>query len=134
MEAKTLFYLTYLLTAVPITVWVAHTLSKNGKVFLIDVFRGNESIADAVNRLLVVGFYLINLGYICLWLKIDASVEQMSSGIEMWASKIGCILLVLGVMHLFNVLVFHKLRESRLKENELKEWNQANRAKNLDLA
>jgi hypothetical protein len=123
MEAKTLFYITYLLTAVPLTVWVARTLSKNGQVFLVDVFRGNESIAEAVNRLLVVGFYLVNLGYICLWLKIDMPVTEMSMGIEVWASKIGCILLVLGVMHLFNVLVFHKLRESRLKEAERKELN-----------
>jgi hypothetical protein len=134
MEAKTLFYIIYLLTAVPLTLWVAHTLSKNGRVFLVDVFRGNEGIADAVNRLLVVGFYLINFGYICLWLKIDMPIAELSSGIEVWASKIGCILLVLGGMHLFNIFVFHKLRESRLKETELKEWNQANHAKKFDLS
>ena len=57
-------YVVYLLVAVPLTIWVATTLSRNGRVFLEDVFAGNEGLADAVNRLLVVGFYLLNLGFV----------------------------------------------------------------------
>ena len=62
-------YVAYLLIAVPITVWVASTLSHNGRVFLADVFGSNQELADAVNRLLVVGFYLLNLGFVMLYLR-----------------------------------------------------------------
>jgi hypothetical protein len=121
MEPKTLTYLVYLLIAVPLTVWVARTLSRNGRVFLVDVFSGNGQIADAVNQLLVVGFYLINVGYICLWLRIADAITDTTVAIETLAAKLGLVMLVLGGMHLFNVFVFHKLREKRLAENERKE-------------
>ena len=62
-------YLGYLAISIGLTVWVARTLSKNGRVFLIDSFLGNQELADSVNHLLVVGFYLINVGYISLALK-----------------------------------------------------------------
>lgn len=46
------------------TVWVAQTLVRNGRTFLIDAFHGNVELADSVSHLLVVGFYLINVGYV----------------------------------------------------------------------
>ncbi len=52
-------YVVYLLLSIALTVWVARTLFKNGRIFLVDVFHGNEALADSVNHLLVVGFYLI---------------------------------------------------------------------------
>jgi len=62
-------YIIYLIVSVILTVWVARTLHQRGRVFLIDAFHGNETLADSVNHLLVVGFYLINIGYVTLALK-----------------------------------------------------------------
>ena len=68
MNTITVTYLSYLAISISLTIWVAQTLHKNGRVFLIDVLQGNESLADSVNHLLVVGFYLINLGRLYSWL------------------------------------------------------------------
>ena len=57
-------YLIYLALSIALTIWVARTLHKNGRVFLVDVFHGNETLADSVNHLLVVGFYLVNIGFV----------------------------------------------------------------------
>src|ERR671933_1318506 len=103
-------YLIYIVISVAFTVWVAHTLHKNGRIFLIDVFRGNEALADSVNHLLVVGFYLINFGYVTLALKIGYDVETARASIEALSWKIGLVLLVLGTMHFFNLLVFSRIR------------------------
>ncbi|HKF94777.1 MAG TPA: hypothetical protein VKB96_09275, partial [Gammaproteobacteria bacterium] len=70
MNPIVITYLLYLAISIALTVWVAQTLFKNGRLFLVDVFHGNEALADSVNHLLVVGFYLINLGYVSLMLKI----------------------------------------------------------------
>lgn len=59
-------YVVYLTISLALTVWVARTLERNGRVFLIDALQGNAELADSVNRLLVVGFYLINVGYVTL--------------------------------------------------------------------
>ncbi len=111
-------YLVYLTISIALTVWVARTLHKNGRVFLVDVFRGNAELADSVNHLLVVGFYLINLGYIALALKVGYVVASLQQTIEALSEKVGVVLLVLGLMHFFNLYVFSRMRRrSRLESN-----------------
>jgi uncharacterized integral membrane protein len=103
-------YLIYLALSISLTVWVARTLHKNGRVFLVDVFHGNEALADSVNHLLVVGFYLINFGYVSLALKLGYVVTTAEQSIEALSVKIGMVLLVLGGMHFFNLFVFSRMR------------------------
>jgi hypothetical protein len=79
-------------------------------VFLVDVFHGNEALADSVNHLLVVGFYLINFGYVSLALKLGYAIETAEQSVEALSVKIGMVLLVLGGMHLFNLFVFSRMR------------------------
>src|SRR5213594_3120479 len=87
-------YVFYVSISVGLTVWVARTLHKNGRIFLVDVFHGNEPLADSVNHLLVVGFYLINLGYVSLALKLGYTVATTQEGIEALSVKVGMVLLV----------------------------------------
>ena len=100
----------YLLVSIALTVWVARTLYTNGRIFLVDTFLGNEPLADSVNRLLVVGFYLINIGYVTLALKYGEKPESLVEAIEFFSTKIGLVLLVLGVMHFLNLYVFSTMR------------------------
>ena len=111
MNTIVITYLVYLGLSIALTVWVAQTLFKNGRVFLVDVFHGDESLADSVNHLLVVGFYLINLGYVSLALKLGYSIESAREGIEALSWKIGMVLLVLGAMHFFNLAIFSRIRQ-----------------------
>ena len=110
MDVLVTTYIVYLAISVALTIWVARTLFKGGRVFLVDVFHGNESIADSVNRLLVVGFYLINFGYMSLSLKLGYNVSTARDAIEALSWKVGLVLLVLGGMHFFNLVVFSRLR------------------------
>lgn len=110
MDITIVTYLMYLAISIALTIWVAQTLHKNGRIFLVDVFRGNESLADSVNHLLVVGFYLINFGYVCLALKLGYDLENMREGIEALSWKIGLVLVVLGGMHFFNLYIFSRIR------------------------
>ena len=103
-------YLIYLAISIALTIWVGRTLHKNGRVFLVDVFHGNEALADSVNHLLVVGFYLINFGYVSLALKLGYTIETAEQSVEALSVKIGMVLLVLGGMHLFNLFVFSRMR------------------------
>jgi hypothetical protein len=103
-------YLTYLLVSVPLTIWVARTLSRHGRVFLVDVFDDNNDLAEAVNSLLVVGFYLLNLGFVILYLKSDAGVPDLTGLFNALSVKIGVVMLVLGVLHFCNVYVFNAIR------------------------
>ncbi|HWL36911.1 MAG TPA: hypothetical protein VNQ77_12010 [Frankiaceae bacterium] len=110
MNIKVVTYLVYLAISIGLTVWVARTLHKNGRTFLVDAFHGNDELADSVNHLLVVGFYLINLGYVSLALKTGEVLADSGESIELLSRKVGFVLLVLGGMHFFNLYVFNKLR------------------------
>jgi hypothetical protein len=102
-------YLTYLGLSAVITVWVARTLSRNGLVFLVEAFGHDEKLATSVNHLLVVGFYLINLGYVALALRLSTRPTDVAEAIEHLSTKVGLVLLVVGAMHFFNVLVIARL-------------------------
>lgn len=108
-------YILYLILTIVVTIWVAHTLHRNGRIFLIDAFHGNEAMADAVNRLLVVGFYLINIGFVALFLKYGEKPVDLIGGFEYIATKVGVVLLVLGIMHFFNMFNFAKMRGKGLR-------------------
>ncbi len=104
-------YASYAVASVGLTVWLARTLFKNGAVFLEEVFADQPRMAEAVNRLLVVGFYLLNLGYASLMLEAQAP-ESLTPvhAVEILSRKLGLLLLSLGAMHFANLLVFHRIR------------------------
>jgi hypothetical protein len=104
-------YAIYLVLSVGLTAFVAWTLHRNGRVFLVDSFGGNEKLADSVNHLLVVGFYLINIGYISLALKYGDPARSPQEAIEYLSWKVGIVSVLLGVMHFLNLLAFTRLRK-----------------------
>src|SRR5258708_16686314 len=106
-------YVAYLAISLAVTVWVAQTLRKSGRAFLIDAFHDNRELADSVNHLLVVGFYLINVGYVTLALRTSALIDSTRASIELVCDKLGIVLIVLGVMHFFNLYIFNRLRRRR---------------------
>src|SRR5262249_42537556 len=84
-------YLAYLFISVALTIWVAKTLHKNGRIFLVDSFLGNEPLADSVNHLLVVGFYLVNIGFVTLALKYGEKAADVQTSLEILSSKVGLV-------------------------------------------
>ena len=109
-------YTIYLVFTVLLTIWVARALFKNGKVFLIDIFHGNKELADAVNNLLLVGFYLVNIGYAVYTLQVVGNVPDARLLIEILSIKIGAIILILGCMHFLNMFIFFTLRKRAMIE------------------
>ncbi|MFT7617950.1 MAG: hypothetical protein ACI97A_001589 [Planctomycetota bacterium] len=113
MDTIVVAYLIYIIISALLTVWVGRTLHANGRVFLMEVFQDNEEFTDSVNRLLLVGFYLINFGYISLALKSSDKVDDWRHAIELMSTKIGFVLVVLGAMHFLNLYIFSRIKKSR---------------------
>lgn len=109
----------YMVVSSVMTVWVARTLSKNGLVFLVDSFNGNKDLANSVNHMLVVGFYLINLGYILLALQSSQELVSLREAIEFLSKKIGYVLVVIGILHFFNVFVVAQWRSRALRSQSV---------------
>ena len=102
-------YLIYLAISVSLTVATGLTLSRSGRVFLRDVFGGDQALAEAVSRL-VVGFYLLTLGFVVLAMRPAGQITSVSQAAGVLSVKIGEVLLVLGALHLMNFVIFRRIR------------------------
>jgi hypothetical protein len=112
MTSSLLVLVPYSAIAVFLTIWLARQLSRHGLVFLRTVFPDREDLAVAINQLLVIGFYLVNLGWALLLLRADElSVGSVAQAASLLTERLGVLLLLLGVAHLVNLLVFHRIRK-----------------------
>lgn len=117
-------YVVYAAVSVVLTVIVAATLARSGRVFLTEVFQGNEPLGRAVNRLLVVGFCLLNLGFLTLAMRSSTQVEGARQAINLLSVKLGEVCLIVGVLHSINVFAFTRFRR-RARSLQRPEWRPA---------
>jgi hypothetical protein len=107
-------YLLYVAISLAATIWVGRSLHGNGRIFLVENFHGREALADSVNHLLLVGFYLVNVGFISLALRYGAKPTDLVGAVEFLSTKIGLVIVLLGLMHFFNMRMLVRFRESAL--------------------
>ena len=105
-------YLIYLPLVIVLTWYVAHTLFKNSKVFMLEIFRGKSEIAISTNKLFETGFYLLNLGYAFLIMEITSEIAAGDNRtlLETLSTKIGGFCIYLGIMLFFNLYLFFRGR------------------------
>lgn len=110
-----MIFLPYAAIAVTLTIWLARALSKHGGLFLRSVFKDRVDLADAINQLLVIGFYLVNIGWALLLLRADELQGRVLAApdvIVILTQRLGLLLLLLGVAHMANLYIFHRVRRS----------------------
>lgn len=117
MQYTAIAYLLYILISLVITVFVSRTLSKNGEIYLIDGFNGNHELAKSVNHMLVVGFYLLNLGFVLLRMQTSKPILLIDELLIYLSTNIGTVMFILGVMHFFNMFVIHRFRTVQINKN-----------------
>ena len=105
-------YAVYVVIATTLTAWLARTLFRSGVAFLHDVFEDRPELADAVNRLLVVGFYMLNLGYALYILRAARGLDAFEA-VQFLVNRLAILLVTLAGMHFLNVLVFWRIRARR---------------------
>ena len=105
MDYLLITYLAYLIITIALTFWVGKTLFVNGKIFLMDIFSKNELLVDSINKLLLIGFYLINFGYVLIHLKLRSTIDSATKSVEVLSEKVGLIVIILGIIHFVNIFI-----------------------------
>ena len=109
MNLQLIDYFIYICASVLLTIWVGDTLHRNGRPFLVSVFK-EDGLADSVNRLLVIGFYLVNFGAAAILINTGGAPATVADMLKQTVTRVGVVLLVLGFMHFNNLLVLHVIR------------------------
>jgi len=112
-------YLIYLPVVIVLTWYVAHTLFKNSKVFMLDIFNGKAEIAVATNKLFETGFYLLNLGFAFWVMEITSDILATRSMLEILSAKIGGYCIYLGISLFFNLYLFFRGRRISKEKSRL---------------
>ena len=102
-------YIGYLLIGIALTIWVARTLRIGGRVFLARGCKGNEKLTESLSHLLSVGFYLFHIGFVLLALKIGGYAVDTVGAIELLSTKIGLVLVVLGISHFMHLAIYARI-------------------------
>lgn len=102
----------YFILSLSVTLWVGRTLFRSGRPFLLEAFHGNDTMADSVNNLLIIGFYLVNTGFMLLFLSSKEHPRTGIDVIEHLSKSVGVVVVVLGIMHFINLVVLNSLRTS----------------------
>ena len=103
-------YVIYGIAAIGLTGTLARSLHKNGTLFLESVFEGKPGMAKAVNQLLVIGFYMLNLGYALLIFRTNDATDSLGAT-ENLVTRLGLLLVSLGIIHFVNMYVFWRIRK-----------------------
>lgn len=112
-------YAIYLPIAIFLTYYVSRTLFQNGKIYMLDIFKGREEIANATNKLFETGFYLLNLGFALMILTITEYKNDYQTLIEALSYKIGGFSIYLGIMLFVNLYFFFRgKRKAKETQNE----------------
>ena len=109
MDLRLVDYAVYIVVSALLTIWVGDTLYRNGRPFLVSVFK-EDGLADSVNRLLVVGFYLVNFGAAAILINTGGEPANGADMLKQTVTRIGVVLLVLGFMHFNNLMILRAIR------------------------
>lgn len=118
MNYNIIAYSIYIPTTIALSIWIAKSLHKNTKAFLVERFQHNESLASSTNNLIQTGFYLIAFGFSFMKMRIRNNAhyggndkliyDQLISSQEMieeLAMKLGSFTLILGLLLFFNFFI-----------------------------
>lgn len=119
MDLEIIIFIVYLLIATSTTIIVGQTLYTNGAVFLERIFRSSLHVVQPLNKMLLVGFYLMNIGFVlAFFTQKSTAIHSIGGGLEFLSTKLGIVYMVLGGMHLFNLFLFMTI-EKRLRKKLL---------------
>jgi hypothetical protein len=111
-----LYHLVFLAVCGTITVVVGRTLFRCGRPFVIECVDCDERLADSVNRLLLAGYYLLNIGLVAVAVRFGGAGHDTLESLEFLGSQVGWILLIQGVMHCVNMIVLGELRRRKREQ------------------
>jgi len=107
-------YLIYLPIIFFITVRVGWLFYTHGEIYILALFKGDVHFTKALNNMLLTGYYLINLGYATYTLKYWEPISSIQEVVSTVAKYSGTIILLLAIMHYFNLAAIVWLGKSQV--------------------
>ena len=96
-------YIIYLLITYVITVHVGLVFYRNGRKYILRLLHNDNRLTDAINNMLLTGYYLLNFGYAAVMIHFWKTVNDWAGLVGSICTMTGRILLTLAIIHFFNM-------------------------------
>ena len=113
MNSNILAYVIYLAATLYIIYWLGKVFHRNGRVFILQLFNGDAEGTDTINNILLVAYYLFNIGYAFLRLKTWQPIRAPAQLISSLGYNLGLLILILAITHYFNILLIYILSKKQ---------------------
>lgn len=116
MNSNITAYIIYITLTVYIIFWIGRMFHRNGRLFILQLYKGDEHGTDIINNILLVAYYLFNIGYAFMKLRTWGKIRSPATLISSVSYHLGILILILAVTHYFNMLIIYFLSK---KHNSL---------------
>lgn len=113
MNYNILAYIVYIIVIVIIIGWLGRRLHSIGRIFILNLYKDDLSACDAINNILLVAYYLFNIGYALLKLRRWQYVRSCGDLVYSLSLNIGLLLIILAVTHYFNMAMIYLASKKR---------------------
>jgi hypothetical protein len=108
MNLNIIGYSIYLGFTAVIILKVGKICYTNGNIFIAQLIPNHEDLCLKINQILLLAYFLFNLGYCFITLVQWHQILSFSHLIETIALKIAIILFLIAILHYFNILIITK--------------------------
>ena len=108
MTLNIIGYLIYLGITAIIIIKVGKICYTNGSIYVAQLIPHHKELCLKINQVLLVAYYLFNLGYCAITLIQWKLITKYSELIEVICTKTAIILFLLATLHYLNILIITK--------------------------
>lgn len=100
---NTLTYLLYLMITGVVTIRAGWLFYHHGRLYILRLLKGDEALTKFINKALLTGYYLLNLGHLALTLRTWPAIHSVPQMMGYIAFRSGGIFMLLGIIHFLNM-------------------------------
>ncbi|RZJ49400.1 MAG: hypothetical protein EOO44_18350 [Flavobacterium sp.] len=108
-------YFIYLSITILIILKVGKICYRNGNIYVAELIPNHADICQQINQVLLLAYYLLNIGYCAMtlisWEKISSSTQL----IEVIGVKTAIIVFIISILHYFNIFILTKYIQKLIK-------------------
>jgi len=108
MNLNIIGYVIYLLITTFIIIKVGKICYRNGNIYVAQLIPEHEDLCQKTNQVLLIGYYLLNLGYCAMTLISWDKIISYSQLIEIISTKTATIICIIAMLHYFNIFIITK--------------------------
>ncbi|SHM22471.1 hypothetical protein [Flavobacterium chilense] len=115
MNFNIIGYFIYLGITIFIILKVGKICYKNGNIYVADLIPNHADICQKINQVLLLAYYLLNIGYCAMTLISWQKIVSFSQLIETIGIKTSIIVFIISILHYLNIFIITKYIQKLIK-------------------